>query len=459
MPNNDNSGNNVVLINDEYDNFTLHGSKKEEGGENDLDRKIQELLRAMKRHRRGNNLIEVVQNLDNTSLTNTLNSNYSDTTHSDTTHIDKANDVYNLFEKFGLEYNRPTAITFSSFSKEETITSKDEEYTNSLVEEVKIDTYIEGLDDLLRVINTYPIKRNVKYNIDMQALHNIKEPLISLSNMIGMQNLKTSIVDQLLYFVQGLHKVNSYNNQDFMHTVISGPPGTGKTEVAKIIGQILSKLGVLKSNKFKKVTRSDLVAGYLGQTAIKTRDVIKESLGGVLFIDEAYSLGNGNNDTKDSFAKECVDTLCEAMSDHKSELMVIIAGYKNELDECFFSINKGLESRFTWRFETDDYNPSELKQIFEKKVLEAGWSFETDFSLKDIWFEKYMDSFKYYGRDMEKLFAKVKIMHSRRVFCRPPEDKTKINIDDMDKGFELYSKNDYLSSSDVLPSHIQSMYS
>ena len=120
---------------------------------------------------------------------------------------------------------------------------------------------------------------------------------------------------------------------------IRDSPGTGKTEIAKIMGELFSNLGILKNKKFKKVTRSDLIAGYLGQTALKTRDVIKESLGGVLFIDEAYALGN--QEKRDSFAKECIDTLCEALSDHKDNLMVIIAGYENDLNKCFFSYNKG----------------------------------------------------------------------------------------------------------------------
>mgnify|MGYP003349594333 CR=1 FL=1 len=116
-----------------------------------------------------------------------------------------------------------------------------------------------------------------------------------------------------------------------MHTVIYGPPGSGKTEVAKIIGRIFSNLGILNKKIFKKVSRNDLVAGYLGQTAIKTKDMIKASLGGVLFIDEAYSLGN--SEKRDSFAKECVDTLCEALSEHKHNWMVIIAGYEKDLKE------------------------------------------------------------------------------------------------------------------------------
>jgi SpoVK/Ycf46/Vps4 family AAA+-type ATPase len=191
--------------------------------------------------------------------------------------------------------------------------------------------------------------------------------------MIGMKELKNNIVDQILYFVQELHK-NKDSTGDFLHTVIYGPPGTGKTEIAKIMGQIYSKIGILSNGTFKKVTRSDLVAGYLGQTALKTREVIKESLGGVLFIDEAYSLGNPEK--KDSFSKECIDTLCEALSDNKENLMVIIAGYEKELKDCFFSFNQGLDSRFTWRFKMDDYTHEDLYNIFLKKVSDIDWKIE-----------------------------------------------------------------------------------
>ena len=272
----------------------------------------------------------------------------------------------------------------------------------------------------------------------MEAIHRIEKPLNKLNNMIGMKKLKEAIVDQILFFIQKLHYNEQTKESDFMHTVIYGPPGTGKTEVAKIMGAIFSKLNVLSSRKFKKVTRADLIAGYLGQTAIKTRDVIKESLGGVLFIDEAYALGN--SEKRDSFAKECIDTLCEALSDHKNNLMVIIAGYEKELTDCFFNYNSGLDSRFTWRFHIDDYNAEELKQIFEKKVNDANWKLKND--IKISWFEKNKGYFKFFGRDMETLFAKTKIAHARRVFCKKKEEKTILIKKDLQNGLKMFLEND-----------------
>jgi SpoVK/Ycf46/Vps4 family AAA+-type ATPase len=324
-------------------------------------------------------------------------------------------------------------------------------------EHINIEAEINTIDDILLIIDTYKLDRSIKYNINLRALHNIKEPLQELNNMIGMKDLKANIVDQIIYFTQDLHKGG---DGDFTHTVIYGPPGTGKTEIAKIMGKIYSKLGVLSKGTFKKVTRSDLIAGFLGQTAIKTKEVIKECIGGVLFIDEAYALGN--NESKDIFSKECIDTLCEALSEHKHELMVIIAGYEKELNECFFKCNQGLDSRFTWRFKTDEYSADDLRNIFIKKVKEIGWTIE-DYSKIDVsWFKKNMVYFKFFGRDMETLLAKVKIAHGRRVFCKSENERKKITLDDMENGFKKYLKNDNVKNrkdSDNMKQILSSLYS
>lgn len=343
-----------------------------------------------------------------------------------------------------------------------------------IITEIHINVEINDISDLLNLISTYKIDENVKYNINMKILHDIKEPLCELNNMIGMKELKKNILDQIIYFIQELNKpyntntnINSFGNDsgDFMHTVIYGPPGTGKTEIAKILGKIFSKMNILSKGTFKKVTRSDLVAGYLGQTAIKTKDVIKECLGGILFIDEAYSLGN--SEKRDSFSKECIDTLCEALSDHKDNFMVIIAGYENELENCFFNYNQGLNSRFTWRFKTDDYTPEDLYNIFIKKVQDNGWSIHSNSELtsniNSEWFAKNKEYFKFYGRDIETFLAKTKIAHSRRVFCKNINEKKKITYEDIEKGLSIYLNNNEVKNrkeTENLKKHLQfSMYS
>jgi SpoVK/Ycf46/Vps4 family AAA+-type ATPase len=302
---------------------------------------------------------------------------------------------------------------------------------------ITISADINNIDDLIKLIDENPLDDKKEYNINMTSLHKIKPYLIKLNEMIGMKELKESIIDQILYFIQDLHKDEKEKiTNDFMHTVIYGPPGTGKTEVAKIMGKLFSKMGVLKKETFKKVTRADLIAGYLGQTAQKTKDVITECLGGVLFIDEAYALGN--SEKRDSFSKECIDTLCEALSNHKDNLMVIVAGYESELKESFFSYNPGLESRFTWRFKTGNYTGKELYDIFVNKVKKIGWSFDPDIDIK--WFEKNALYFKFYGRDVETVLSKTKISHSRRIFCKSSESKRMILKKDLENGFENFLK-------------------
>lgn len=315
-----------------------------------------------------------------------------------------------------------------------------------------INVEVNNISDLLFIVEKYPLRENIKYNINVKAVHNISSELKQLNNMIGLSLLKESIIDQIIYYIQDFHKIGN-TSKDFMHTVIYGPPGTGKTEIAKIIGGIFSKLGILRNNIFKKVTRADLIAGYLGQTAIKTKNLIKECLGGVLFIDEAYALGN--NEKGDSFSKECIDTLCEALSDHKDDIMVIIAGYKDELKTCFFNYNEGLESRFVWRFATQNYSSEELKEIFIKKVKDSGWKIRENISNR--WFEKNKACFKNQGRDIETLFAKTKIAHSKRVFCKPRHYKATINEDDIEDGLLLYKKNEN-SNKDENTSNYKHMY-
>jgi SpoVK/Ycf46/Vps4 family AAA+-type ATPase len=305
-----------------------------------------------------------------------------------------------------------------------------------------ITTKINNIKDLINIIENYSNIVNISDNIKITTLIKIKEPLIQLDNLIGMHDLKNDILNQILFYIQNLHLQNGI---EYMHTVLCGPPGTGKTEVAKIIGLIFCKLNILSKNTFTKVVRSDLIAGYLGQTAIKTKKVIEDSLGGVLFIDEAYSLGNAEK--RDSFAKECIDTICESLSNHKHELMVIIAGYEKELDECFFNFNPGLRSRFPWVFKTDKYSPNDLLQIFSKKVNDNKWSMDN--SIDESFFIKNIKYFTYYGRDIETFLSKTKIAHARRVFTLPDNYKTIITKTDLDNGLKLFIKHSYKEDNSI----------
>jgi chromosomal replication initiation ATPase DnaA len=302
---------------------------------------------------------------------------------------------------------------------------------NCKKEKVDISTSIHSFGDILDILETHPYDSSKEYNIDLKALHKIKNEIHTLNQMIGLESVKKSILRQLMYFMQGF--TDDPIDSDYKHTIFTGPPGTGKTEMAKLLGTMYSKIGVLKNNVFKKVTRTDLVAGYLGQTAIKTQKVLDECSGGVLFIDEAYSL-----QSDDSYAKECVDTLCEALSDRKNTLMVIIAGYTNELDNTFFRINSGLKSRFIWRFDIEPYKVHELFQIFQHLSSVRKWTLEDAINVN--WFETKHKHFLDNGRSMEQLFSYSKIAHAQRIYGKDPILRKTLNLDDLEMGYKLYEE-------------------
>jgi SpoVK/Ycf46/Vps4 family AAA+-type ATPase len=296
---------------------------------------------------------------------------------------------------------------------------------------IKIDKKINNLSDLIELGKSYEFGK--KYSIDLVTLNKLVPALEELNNMIGMKKVKHDIVDHIIFYLQKLDN----KNKDMLHTVIEGPPGVGKTELGKILGKIYLGMGVLKNNTFKKVSRPDLVAKYLGQTAIKTEDLINSCKGGVMFIDEVYSLGNNNQ--SDSFAKEAIDTLNMKLSDLKNEFVCIIAGYPREIDECFFAYNPGLNSRFPVRFAIDPYTPKELLLIFKKIVKDNEWNISDD--IKVEFFKKNYDNFKNYGRDMETLFTKAKRAHSKRIFSDPDAEKKLLTQSDLEKAFISFELN------------------
>lgn len=194
-----------------------------------------------------------------------------------------------------------------------------------------------------------------------ESKEDLKKALDQLDKLIGLEDVK-QIVKQYIAFVQIQKLRASYGLKKLpvvTHMIFKGNPGTGKTTVARLLSDIFKSLGYLDTGQFIEVERVDLVGEYIGHTAKKTREMIKKAIGGILFIDEAYSLARGGE--KD-FGKESIDTLVKAMEDYKDNLIIIMAGYKEEMEE-FLNTNPGLKSRFSLHFNFKDYTINELLAI------------------------------------------------------------------------------------------------
>ena len=199
------------------------------------------------------------------------------------------------------------------------------------------------------------------------------ELLNKLNSLIGLAAVKQE-VQQIINLIKVQKKGEEFGEKLpplSLHLVFFGNPGTGKTTVARLLSKIYKCLGVLSSGQLVEVDRGGLVAGYVGQTAIKTQEVIDKAMGGILFIDEAYSLTHGKGET--DFGQEAVDTILKAMEDHRDDFIVIVAGYPDLMKE-FIASNPGLKSRFNQYINFEDYTPDELKQIFLLQCKNQGLS-------------------------------------------------------------------------------------
>jgi hypothetical protein len=317
---------------------------------------------------------------------------------------------------------------------------------DKIYDEIKVK--INTIQDLINLGKMY--KENHNYAINLKRLYNLIPTLEKLENVVGMENVKKTIINQIVYFLSGLDV-----NDDMLHTVITGPPGVGKTLLGTIIGEIYYNLGIVNGNGkryidpitkeeknyiFKIAKRSDLIGEYLGHTAIKTQKVIDECEGGVLFIDEAYSLGN--EDKKDIYSKECIDTLNQNLTEKKTQFICIIAGYPQDLDKCFFSVNDGLKRRFPFKYNIDKYTPTELTHILMLMIKKKNWKLDNKISFDQIveFMKINYDKFPNYGGDIETLFFNIRIAHSLRTIGNLPSVKKYLSIDDISEGLNIYNK-------------------
>ena len=246
----------------------------------------------------------------------------------------------------------------------------------------------------------------------------LEELQAELNSYVGLRTVKET-VDNLIAFhtVQKLREGKHLKNaKSTLHMAFIGNPGTGKTTVARIVGQMYKQIGLLSRGHFIEVSRTDLIAGYQGQTALKVKKVIEKAKGGVLFIDEAYSITE--NSSSDSYGRECLTELTKALEDYRDDLVVIVAGYKNPMKQ-FFESNPGLKSRFNTFIEFDDYDAQQLTEIFENMCCHADYSVSEELKLKvEDYFSEQVnnksDDFSN-GRLARNIYDNLILNHAKRV--------------------------------------------
>lgn len=211
-----------------------------------------------------------------------------------------------------------------------------------------------------RIINVCEEQKTV-----LEDDRSLNQLLAELDQLVGLKNVKSQVNDLIAFQkVQKLRKdFGLSTSKSTLHMAFTGKPGTGKTTVARIVGHIYKQIGLLSKGHFTEVSRTDLIAGYQGQTALKVKSVIEKAKGGVLFIDEAYSITE--NEHTDSYGRECLTELTKALEDYRKDLVVIVAGYTEPM-KLFFESNPGLKSRFNTFIEFEDYSEEELYEIFQR---------------------------------------------------------------------------------------------
>jgi Holliday junction resolvasome RuvABC ATP-dependent DNA helicase subunit len=245
------------------------------------------------------------------------------------------------------------------------------------------DEWYSASETVVQVLDTPKSAQAIKNkDVDVATIaEGVDQYLSELDNLTGLKQVKTEVrqLVSLIQIQQERERLGISSQPMNQHMVFLGSPGTGKTTVARILGGLFKELGLLSKGHFVEVDRSGLVAGYLGQTAIKTLDVLKSCLGGVLFVDEAYSLTSSGSLSaeSDQFGDEAIDTLLKFMEDHRDNFIVIAAGYTNEMNR-FLASNPGLKSRFNTFIVFDDYSENELLEILFKSAKSFNYRIDTE---------------------------------------------------------------------------------
>ena len=421
----------ILFIDEAY---TLNNKSEKDFGQEAIDT----ILKAMEDHR--DNLIVIVAGYSNLmdefiESNPGLKSRFTSYLHFADYSADELKTIFKgMCDKNGLELTAEAEDAMAEYI-DQMVKYKDENFGNGRdvrnffekvlarqATRVASNTTLKD-EDFVRILGedimAYEFGKNTVQLAESPDMENI-DPEAELNALVGLESVKNEVQS-----VIGLAKLQQIREERGLkvaatskHMVFTGNPGTGKTTVARILAAYFKEMGILSKGHLVEVDRADLVAEYVGQTAVKTQKKIKEALGGILFIDEAYTL---NKDGKD-FGQEAIDTILKAMEDHRDNLIVIVAGYSNLMDK-FIESNPGLKSRFNKYINFPDYDQSELIQIFEGLCSKYGLIVTPDAQLAAddyiIKMEKNKDSNFGNGRDVRNFFEKVLEKQAVRVTKMP----------------------------------------
>lgn len=276
----------------------------------------------------------------------------------------------------------------------------------------------------------------LSYTVNIKKIAKLVKPLQYLDSMIGMADLKQRVFQFIVHFLQ-----NENDKSSMYNVAIYGKPGVGKTDVGKIMCMIYNSLEIVGSDRVKIVKPSELIGRYIGETRQKTKEVLDCASGGILFIDEAYALMSGGSD-KTSYGKECIDTINQELSENRTNLVVIIAGYEDAIENGFFKINEGLNRRFPFRYRLSEYSKTEMMEILVNMIKRKQLKISddvTDKILIDIFNDfEYFDNF---GGDIENLLTQCHIANSIRTIGLDIVHRNVLTIDDFHFGLNQFIAN------------------
>lgn len=297
---------------------------------------------------------------------------------------------------------------------------------------------VKNWGDLIRLVNT--VKGEERKYDKCYLLPDIHETLLKIDALIGMVDAKNQLAKTIILWLQP--DLWAKRVTEMQHICITGPSGAGKTTLAKLLTQLYCDMGILQDNHIVKGDRTNMISQYVGNTARKTKKLIKKAIGGCLLIDEAYQLSDGVDSGNQGYAKACMDTLTQQLSERGNEFLCIVLGYDTEMKRDFFGANSGLERRFPLRFKVQLYKGAELRQIFITKLTEQKLALDPAAGPDDWWIQ-HESAFVHGGGSITTFVLMLWDVYALRQFNTTENDLViQADLDHTLKRFKKHSPDD-----------------